>query len=322
MLATLSVAIVAVEIGLRLLAGGIGFEQALFLLVIAPEFYLPLRALGAKFHAGTEGKAAAERLFAVLDMPISVEARHVVPLPSNLDIRFEDLHYAYGDRPALDGLSFALEAGQRVALVGASGSGKSTTAALLLRFIAPDSGRIRVGDLDLQAIPPDEWRARIGWVSQSPYLFNATIAENIRLSKPEASDDELIAAARAASAHDFIEALPQGYATVCGERGQRLSGGQAQRIAIARAFLRDAPLLILDEATANLDPETEAEIDAAITRLMAGRATLMIAHRLKTVVRADRIVVLEAGRAVEQGTHAALLAASGVYRRLVERYEF
>ena len=172
----------------------------------------------------------------------------------------------------------------------------------------------------MQAVPADEWRAQLGWVSQRPYLFNTTVADNIRLGRPDASDDEVIAAARAASAHDFILALPQGYATPCGERGLRLSGGQAQRVAIARAFLRDAPLLILDEATANLDPETEAEIDAALARLIVGRSALIIAHRLRTVTTADRIVVLDAGRAVEQGTHADLLAATGTYAHFLRTY--
>jgi thiol reductant ABC exporter CydD subunit len=351
MLATLSVAIVAVEIGVRLIHGGIGFHEALFLLVIAPEFYQPLRTLGTEFHAGTEGKAAAARVFAVLDAqgtlhtpPASeIATPSFSPLPAcvgegkdepsfgssgvrggsppaqpDSPITFAAVHFAYADRLALNGLTFTLKPGQRMALVGASGSGKSTAANLLLRFITPQSGRITVGGADLQSIPPDVWRSQIGWVAQKPYLFNTTIADNIRLGSPDASLEAVVEAAHAASAHDFISALPQGYDTRCGERGLKLSGGQAQRIAIARAFLRGAPLLILDEATANLDPETEAEIEAALSRLMAGRTVLMIAHRLATVVQADRIVVLDEGRVVEQGSPVELLAAGGAYARLVK----
>jgi ATP-binding cassette subfamily C protein CydD len=332
LLATLSVAIVAVEIGLRLLYGGITFENALFLLVIAPEFYQPLRTLGARFHAGTESAAAAAHIYAVLAArppALALSAPHPSlaenPPPAAddgafraADIRFEDVFFAYeGGRPALNGLSLTIEAGQRVALVGPSGGGKSTTAALLLRFISPASGQIRVGGVNLADIPAAVWRQSVAWVPQNPYLFHTTVLENIRLSRPEAAMAEVVAAARAAEAHDFITSLPFGYETSVGERGARLSGGQAQRIAIARALLRNAPLLILDEATANLDPENEALISAALARLLAGRTALVIAHRLATVRAADRIAVLDGGRVVESGTHDTLLAAGGLYTRLV-----
>ena len=191
---------------------------------------------------------------------------------------------------------------------------------LLLRFIEPDDGMITVDGTPLRQVPIRAWRAQVAWVPQNLYLFHASVAENIRLARPEASLDEVAWAAEQAHAHDFIQALPQGYDTLVGERGARLSGGQAQRIALARAFLKDAPLLILDEATANLDPEDEARIQDSMGRLMQGRTALIIAHRLPTVYRADRIVVMADGRAVESGTHATLLERGELYRRLVRAY--
>ncbi len=237
-------------------------------------------------------------------------------------IRFAHVDYAYdGQRPALHDVSFAITPGQKIALVGPSGAGKSTIAHLLLRFIQADSGTISINGTSFDALPHAEWREQIAWVPQHPYLFHATVADNIRLGCPQASLDAVIAAAKLAYAHDFITTLPQQYETMIGERGSRLSGGEAQRISLARAFLKDAPLLILDEATSYLDPAHEAHILAAIARLMQKRTVLILAHRLSTVYDADQIIVLEQGHVVEAGTHTTLLRQSGLYRQLVNVYE-
>ncbi len=326
MVATISTAVVAVQIGLRLLYGHLAFQEAFFVLLLAPEFYLPLRTLGARFHAGMTGAAAARRIFEVLEIeparpPAGVTAIDAAPLFRS-QIQLAEVHYAYegGRRPALQGLSLELKAGQTVALVGPSGAGKSTVAHLLLRFLEPDRGAITVDGRPLSQMDAAAWRTQVAWLPQRPYLFHGTVADNIRLARPEAGMEEVIGAARLAHAEDFVAGLPQGYDTVIGERGARLSGGEAQRIALARAFLKDAPLVILDEATAHLDPEIEDLLGESIDRLLAGRTALIIAHRLGTVARADRIVVMEAGRVREEGTHAALLEQGGLYGRLVHAY--
>jgi thiol reductant ABC exporter CydD subunit len=341
MVATLSTAVVAVQIGLRLLAGQISFQQGFFVLLLAPEFYLPLRALGAHFHAGMAGTAAAQRIYEVLQTaprpsvatpgePDDIRSPSLVSSASGslqierspFDLSFTDVHYAYqdGQRPALNGLSFEIRAGQKVALVGPSGAGKSTAAYLLLRFIEPQRGAIMVNGLSLSDLSLQAWREQVAWVPQRPYLFYGTVADNIRLGRPAAGLHEVAWAARQSHVDRFIEALPQGYDTLVGERGARLSGGEAQRIALARAFLQDTPLLILDEATANLDPEIEAQIQESMASLLAGRTALVIAHRLATVRRADNIVVLSRGRAAQEGTHEVLLAQAGLYQDLVRAY--
>lgn len=325
LLATLSTALVAVEIGLRLLYARVSFQQAFFLLIIAPEFYIPLRHLGLRFHAGMEGVSAAQRIFEILDAApvISRPAQPATPpQPSFSEIRFQGVHFSFSGEgiPILRDIDLTLAKGEHMALVGATGSGKSTLAQLLLGFYSPDEGQILIDNHPLQTLNLDPWRAQIAWVPQEPTLFHDTIAANIRIGDPRASQRAVQEAAQAAHLDAFVSTLPQGYETVIGEGGARLSSGQAQRLALARAFLKDAPLLLLDEPTSQLDPETERLLEGATRRLMAGRTVLTIAHRLGTIYRADRILVLEKGAIVEKGTHRDLIEAGGIYRDLVQAY--
>jgi ATP-binding cassette, subfamily C, bacterial CydD len=323
LLTTISTAIVAVEIGLRLLYGKMEFLPAFFILVVAPDFYLPLRQLGLKFHAGMNGATAAKRIFEILDTPLpqnrAAHSALATFQPENFNIFFQAVTYQYPGRdiPALDAVSFEIPHGKLTALVGASGAGKSTLASLLLRFIEPASGQILVDSRPLAEIPTEAWRQALAWVPQNPYLFQDTLAANLKLAKPQAAETDLIRACEQAGLMDFITSLPQGLETVIGERGARLSGGQAQRLALARAFLKDAPFLLLDEPTSSLDPGLEAELQASVQKLMAGRTALVIAHRLSTVYQADQLIVLETGKIVATGTHTTLLAQNRTYARLI-----
>ncbi len=326
LLATLSTAIIAVEIGFRLLYAKMDFQPALFLLILAPEFYMPLRALGARFHAGMSGTTAAKCIYEILDTPIEIRAadsKFSIPDSKISNIELSNISFTYPNEsaPALDHINIQINAGQHTALVGPSGAGKTTLVNLLLGFTQPTSGQIirhYTSGNSNHSLPA---LAQIAWVPQKPYLFHDTLAANIRLGKSNATDEQVISAARSAHLYEFIESLPQKYETVIGEGGARLSSGQAQRLALARAFLKDAPILILDEPTSSLDPETESLLEESTHQLMEGRTVLIIAHRLNTIFQSDRIIVIEAGRVIETGTHRELLTNNGLYANMVNTYE-
>ncbi|WP_051740641.1 thiol reductant ABC exporter subunit CydD [Kitasatospora sp. MBT66] len=349
--ATLSVALVAVPVGLRLLDGALDLRTALVVLFLAPEAYLPLRAAGAAFHDSAEGIAVTERVFALLDdaddtggangagdpdrangagdpddavtaptarllVKDPVPAPAPVPEARTARLRLEGVTVHHPDRaaPALADVSLTVHPGEHLALVGPSGAGKSTLLALLLGFVTPGAGRVLVDGTDLAALDPDAWLAQVAWVPQRPHLFATSVADNIRLGRPDATDAEVRAAARAACADGFIAALPQGYDTVLGEHGAGLSAGQRQRTALARAFLKDAPVLLLDEPTAHLDPESEAAVTGATAELMRGRTAIVVAHRTGLLPHADRILTVRDGTVGPAPSRPAAAGLTGLVR--------
>jgi thiol reductant ABC exporter CydD subunit len=311
--ATIAVALVAVSTGLRLVSGSLDLRTAVVVLVLAPEAYWPLRQVGAQFHSSAEGVAAAEKVFAVLDTPMPPAGAGIVAPRRDLVravIRLEHLTVTYDRRqPALDDLNLVVEPGEYVGIAGPSGSGKSTLLGVLLGFVVPTSGRVLVqhgSDVaDLSSFDRDEWRSLISWVPQQPWLAAASITDNVRMARPDACDSDVSRALDLAHATGFVDALPAGAATVLGERGVGLSAGQRQRIALARAFLRDSPLVLLDEPTAHLDANSELAVAAAIRRLAVGRTVIAVAHRPAVLADADRVVQLGRG-----ATHEPLVVTA------------
>ncbi len=307
--ATLGVALVAVSAGVRLDDGGLGLQAGLTVLLLAPELYLPFRRLGAEYHASADGLAVAERMFALLAAPAAAEpgGTERPPDPAAVPVRLAGVSFSYPSRSrrVLRELELELAPGETVALVGESGAGKSTVAALLLGLLRPQSGSIMLGDVALADCRMDAWREHVAWVPQHPSLRRGTVANNIRLGDPGASDPDVARAAALAGADVFIDALPAGYETVIGEGGRSLSPGEARRIGLARAFLKDAPLVILDEPTADLDPRSVELVSDAVERLQTGRTMLIVAHRPELIRHAHRVVRLRHGAAVPDAVREA-----------------
>jgi ATP-binding cassette, subfamily C, bacterial CydD len=298
--ATLGIALVAVVVGIRLADGDIGFEPALTVLVLAPELYLPLRNLAAQWHASADGAAVAGRLLDLSEAEPAVRASAAAPSPAREPIRFECVSFRYPAREidVVRDLELELRPGETVALVGQTGGGKTTLLSLLLRFLEPSSGRIVVGDRDLADVDPRDWRRHLAYMPQRPTLFRGSIADNIRLGHPEAVDADVHAAAELAGALGVVRALPDGYETVVGDGGRALSTGERRRVALARAFLRDASIVLLDEPTADLDPGNVTLVVDAVERLRPGRTVLVVTHDTELAARADRVVRIEAGAVV------------------------
>jgi thiol reductant ABC exporter CydD subunit len=296
LLASVAVALVAVSVGLRLLYGHLDLQASLFALILAPEAYLPLRLVGGSYHASAEGLSAADQLFEVLERPSRTKGtRTDVPDPSLHPIVMDAVSIAYPERgeAALDRCSVTIEPGEVLAVTGPSGCGKSTLLGVLLGFVEPDRGSVRIGEVALCDLDPAAWRDQVAWVPQRPHLFAASIAENLRIGRRDATDDELWHTLAAASLETRVAALPDGLHTRLGERGAGLSVGEAQRLAIARALLRRAPLLLLDEPTAHLDGATEARVIASLQRAAEGRTVVLVTHRTGALSIADRVLSLE-----------------------------
>ena len=322
-LATISTAMIAVEVGLRLVYANISFKSALFILLLAPELYLPLKNMGSAFHSGRNSIAAAEKVWQALDeneRKVNWGDREF-PQPKPPRITIENISFHYQEkRPVLSNINFDIKPGEQIAIIGKSGSGKTTLLKILLGLLPPTQGRILVNGLPLQDISEDSWIEHVAFLSQEPYLFSGTIAENIGISKSNASGKQIETAAELAGVSSFIEELSNRYDTAVGEAGRGLSGGEKQRVALARAFLKRAPIVILDEPTAGLDLETEHIMKQAMVKLSENATVFTVAHRLQTVLQSDKIILLSEGKINAWGTHQQLLQQSNLYRELISAY--
>ena len=322
LIATMGIALVAVSLGLRLLDGGISFADAFLILLLMPEFYLPFRQLGASFHAGMNAMAASDSIYKTLLLQNDeIKGSEKAELSAFNEIVFKDVNYIYSDnREALNNCNFVIKAGEKVALVGSSGSGKSTILNLLLGLIKPTKGEIFIDSNSLNDFSLQSWSNNIICIGQAPHVFARSIMDNIKIAKKNADTNEVKAAAILAKANSFIEKLPDGYDTIVGEGGLSLSGGQIRRIALARAFLSEARIILLDEPMEGLDIENELAISEALLELSKERTIIVVAHKLTTTINFDKVVLLNQGRVVECDTPAELLKNNGEYARLVKAY--
>lgn len=320
--ASISIALVALQVGIRLIEGLMIYQLGLFILLLAPEFYLPFRTLGQHHHAGMEAAATGEKIFQLLSIPVPQEnnKKKTSVTPTSLSVEYDNVGFIYpgSSSPALQGIRCRLEPGTLSAIVGKTGSGKTTFAYLLLGFLKPSMGQILVNGSPLLNYQREEWQKMLAYVPQHPHFFNGTIHDNLLMANPKAGTEDLHEAAEKAGALEFIEKLPDGFKTLLTENASRLSGGEKQRLAIARAFLKKAPVLILDEPTSNLDPESEKIIAIATEELVKDRTALIIAHRLRTVKMAGQIMVFDQGILTESGSHQELINHKGIYAGYIE----
>jgi len=317
-LATISIALVAVTIGFRLYYGELDFGTGFLILLLAPEFYQPLRNLGTHYHARMAGISAARQMTELMAQKPAHQGKQALDVTAAPGLELRQIGFSYNNRqPIFNNLNLSLQGPGLIAIVGRSGAGKSTLLDIIAGFASPQQGSMLIDQQPLASLDIRQWRQQLGWISQAPRLFAGSVADNLRLAAPDASDHQLEQAARQANAHEFISQLPDGYQTLLSENGQQLSGGQRQRLALARAFLRQAPVLLLDEPGAQLDPESDQLITDAVSRYAHHHLVIMVAQRLHSVQQADRIILLQDGNVCEQGSHHELLALNGAYSELV-----